>query len=99
MAQNQTVYRLPSKGAGYQALKRTEEPIPQPAAHEVILQIHAASLNYRDLVIANGQYPFPAKDNVVPLSDGAGIITKVGDGVKTLKVGDWAIANFDISNL
>jgi NADPH:quinone reductase-like Zn-dependent oxidoreductase len=97
MAQ-QTVFRLPAKGAGYKAIEERSESIPKPAAHEVLLQIHATALNYRDLVIANGGYPFPVKDNVVPLSDGAGTIVDVGDDVKGLEKGDWAIANFDITN-
>ena len=98
MAQ-QKVFRLPSKGAGYEAIQETSEPIPKIAPHEVLVKIHATTLNYRDLVIANGQYPFPAKDDVVPLSDGAGTIAEVGSDVADLQKGDWVIANFDISNL
>lgn len=95
----QKAFRLPSKGAGYNSLKESNEPIPKPQAHEVLLEVHASTLNYRDLVISNGGYPFPVKDDVVPLSDAAGIITEVGSAVDTLQAGDWAIANFDISNL
>ena len=95
----QTVYRLPSKGAGYQALEEKTEPISSPQPHEVVLKVHAVTLNYRDLVIANGGYPFPVKDDVVPVSDGAGTIEEIGLGVKGLQKGDIAIADFDISNL
>ena len=99
MSQQQKVFRLPSKGAGYNALEEKSEPIPKPAAHQVILEIHATSLNYRDLVIGNGGYPFPVKDNVVPLSDGAGTIVEVGSDVKTIEKGDYALSNFDVTNL
>ena len=51
------------------------------------------------MVIANGGYPFPVAENFVPLSDAAGTIAEVGDGVTSLQKGDWAIANFDITNL
>jgi NADPH:quinone reductase-like Zn-dependent oxidoreductase len=95
----QTVFRLPSKGAGYEKLEQVSEPIPKPQAHEVLLKIHATTLNYRDIVIADGGYPFPVKDNVVPLSDGAGTIEEVGAAVTGLTKGDWAIVNFDITNL
>ncbi|EMC96309.1 hypothetical protein BAUCODRAFT_69777 [Baudoinia panamericana UAMH 10762] len=95
----QTVYRLPSKGAGYQKLEQKTEPVPKIQAHEVLLKVHATTLNYRDIVIANGGYPFPVKDDVVPLSDGAGTIEQVGDAVKWLAKGDRVIANFDLSNL
>lgn len=101
MSQQQTVFRLPSKGSGYNSLTQSSEPIPQPAPHEVILKIHASTLNFRDLAITTGAYPFPVADNVVPLSDGAGTITAVGKAVpsSTISVGDYAIANFDITNL
>jgi NADPH:quinone reductase-like Zn-dependent oxidoreductase len=97
----QTTYRLPSKGSGYTSLVQKSEPIPKPAPHEVLLKIHATTLNYRDIVIANGGYPFPVKDDVVPLSDGAGTIEEVGDAAKAtgLEKGDWAIVNFDVTNL
>ena len=95
----QKVFRLPSKGAGYNALEEKTEPIPKVQAHEVLLQVKATTLNYRDLVIANGGYPFPVQDNVVPISDGAGTIVEVGSDVSGLQKGDWAISNFDISNL
>ncbi|KAK3671654.1 hypothetical protein LTR78_008387 [Recurvomyces mirabilis] len=98
MAQ-QTVFRLPSKGAGYDKLSEHWEAVPKVQAHEVLLKIHATTLNYRDLVIANGGYPFPVKDNVVPLSDAAGTIEEVGEAVQDLKKGDWAISNFDVTNL
>ena len=50
--------------------------------------MHAASLNRRDVFVMKGQYPMPPRDVVVPLSDGAGEVTAVGDGVKRFKVGD-----------
>ena len=95
----QKVFRLASKGAGYNALEEKSETIPKAAPHEVLLQVHATTLNYRDLVIANGGYPFPVKDDFVPVSDGAGEIVEVGSGVDGIQKGDWAIANFDVSNM
>lgn len=38
---NQKVFRLPSKGAGYEAIQESSEPIPKPQAHEVVIKIHA----------------------------------------------------------
>lgn len=81
----QKVFRLPSKGAGYEALKETSEAIPKVQPHEVLIQVHATTLNYRDLAIANGQYPFPVTENVVPLSDAAGTIVAVGSDVSGLE--------------
>lgn len=94
----QKVLRLPKKGAGYNALEEKQEPVPKVQAHEVLLKIHATTLNFRDLAIANGQYPFPVKDNACPLSDAAGTIEDIGDGVRDLEKGDYAIINFDITS-
>jgi hypothetical protein len=51
--------------------------------------VHAASLNYRDLAIPKGKYPFPVKENIVPGSDGAGIVESVGKQVTRFKPGGW----------
>ena len=50
-------------------------------------------------MIANGGYPFPVAENFVPLSDAAGEIAEVGASVSHLQKGDYAIANFDVTNL
>ncbi|KAB8217995.1 hypothetical protein BDV33DRAFT_205776 [Aspergillus novoparasiticus] len=52
----------------------------------VLLRFHAASLNYRDLLIVKGQYPFPVKDSVVLLGDGAGHLAG-SLGAKSTKTG------------
>jgi NADPH:quinone reductase-like Zn-dependent oxidoreductase len=49
--------------------------------------VHAASLNYRDLIIPHGKYPFPAKEPVIPGSDGAGTVESVGKNVTRFKAG------------
>lgn len=112
----QKTFRLPGKGAGYNALEEKTEDVPKPRPHEVLLKVHASTLNCsssatidldspltddadRDLAITTGAYPFPVKDNVVPFSDGAGTIVDVGEAVSDLAKGDWAIANFDITNM
>jgi NADPH:quinone reductase-like Zn-dependent oxidoreductase len=70
-----------------------EEPVPVPGSHEVLVRVHAASLNYRDLVILSGHYPGPVKKNGVPLSDGAGEVIAIGSAVTRVKVGDRVSAN------
>jgi NADPH:quinone reductase-like Zn-dependent oxidoreductase len=61
---------------------------PEPGPGEVLIQVHATSLNFRDFMIAHGQYPVAAKPNVIPLSDGAGDVIAVGSNVTAVKVGD-----------
>jgi len=92
------VYRLKAF-TSIQDLKRYEEPIPNIDRHEVLINIKAVSLNYRDIAIANGTYPFSVKDRVVPCSDGAGEIVAVGDSVVDLKVGDLVVGVFNITHL
>ncbi|CAJ0544241.1 Ff.00g035180.m01.CDS01 [Fusarium sp. VM40] len=74
---------------GFDSLEfQTESPIPSIGDLDVLVQIHAVSLNFRDLIIPTGLYPFPQKDGVVPLSDGAGIVVAVGSRVSRFTVGD-----------
>ncbi|OJT02677.1 Zinc-type alcohol dehydrogenase-like protein [Trametes pubescens] len=80
-------YRLP-KTEGFQSLTLTESPIPQLKATEVLVKVHAVSLNYRDLVIATGQYPAKQKDNVIPGCDLAGDIIALGPEVEGWRAGD-----------
>ena len=49
--------------------------------------VQGASLNYRDLIIPKGGYPFPLKDSVIPGSDGAGTVEAVGKSVTRFKAG------------
>jgi NADPH:quinone reductase-like Zn-dependent oxidoreductase len=57
--------------------------------------VHAASLNYRDLIIPQGKYPFAQRDGVVPGSDGAGEVVATGDRVTRFKVGDKVATLFN----
>ena len=73
----------------------TDEPVPQPKRGQVLVRIHATSLNYRDVMVAIGAYPKPyASGGVIPLSDGAGEIVQVGEDVSEFKVGDRVCGSF-----
>lgn len=69
--------------------------IPELGDWDCLVQIQAVSLNYRDLVITQGKYPFPYKMPVVPCSDGAGFILAVGKNVTEFKVGDQVCTLFN----
>ncbi|HEY2533350.1 MAG TPA: NAD(P)-dependent alcohol dehydrogenase [Xanthobacteraceae bacterium] len=81
-------YHLPKGGAGIESLIRVERPEPRPAYRQVLVKVGACSLNFRDLGIVRGTYRMPVRDNIIPLSDGAGEIVDVGPGVTRVKVGD-----------
>ena len=71
-----------------------EREEPQPAAGEVLVRIRAASLNYRDISVTLGRYPGAIKPSVIPLSDGAGEIVGIGDGVRQVTLGDRVMTAF-----
>src|SRR5271155_442903 len=87
-------YQLPKGGAGIDALTMADRPVPKPLYRQVLVKVAACSLNYRDLGIVRGTYRMPVRDNIVPLSDGAGEVVEVGTGVTRAKVGDKVAGNF-----
>jgi NADPH:quinone reductase-like Zn-dependent oxidoreductase len=87
-------YQLPKGGAGIDSLVKGERPNPKAAYRQVLVKVVACSLNYRDLGIVRGSYRLPVRDNLIPLSDGAGVVIEVGEGVRRVKVGDQVAGNF-----
>jgi len=81
-------YQLPKGGAGIDALTKVERPTPAPGHRQVLVKVAACSLNFRDLGIVRGTYRMPSKENVIPLSDGAGEVIEIGAAVTRVKVGD-----------
>jgi len=86
-------YRLVEFGS-FDYLKVAEEDRPEPGRGELLIKVRAASLNYRDIAMANGAYPLEHRAGLVPLSDGAGEVVAVGNGVTALTVGDRVINSF-----
>ena len=72
----------------------TSLPDPTPRAGEVLVRVRATSLNYRDLMVARGQYGGEAKKSLVPLSDGAGEIAALGEGATRFRVGDRVVGAY-----
>ena len=88
-------YQLPKSGAGIEALAQVERPDPSKPGHrQVLVKVRACSLNFRDLGIVRGSYRMPVRENVIPLSDGAGEVVEVGTGVTRVKAGDRVAGNF-----
>lgn len=76
------------------ALTLHEESKPTPQRHELLLKVHAVSLNYRDVGIQIGNYIFPAEEGLIPCSDAAAEVVEVGSGVTIYKPGDRVINTF-----
>lgn len=72
---------------GADALQWRELPTPEPAAGEVRIAIHAASLNFPDLLTVQGKYQVKPPLPFVPGSEFAGIVDAVGGGVTHLQAG------------
>ena len=66
-----------------------ERPDPEPGPGEVLLSMKAASLNYRDYVMSHRGYGRRSGTlPLIPVSDGAGQVIAVGEGVSRVAVGD-----------
>ncbi len=62
---------------------------PRPGLKEILMRVRASSLNYRDLMVLKGGGRGPTKMGVVPLSDGAGEVVAIGEGVIRISVNFW----------
>ena len=77
-------------GRGVESLNRVERADPEPGRGQVLVRVHAVSLNHRDLGLARRG---PAQP-VVPTSDGAGVVVGLGPGVTRWQTGDRVMASF-----
>ncbi len=73
---------------GPASLTLVERQTPRPGPGEVLLRMRAWSLNYRELVVAQGVYGAGSDVPLVPLSDGVGVVEAVGEGVTRVRAGD-----------
>jgi len=81
-------YQFEVAGGGYQ-LALEEVPIPDVGADDVLVRIHAVSLNRRDWNMLNREVdPANSLAGTIPLSDGAGEVVATGDSVTRFRVGD-----------
>ena len=81
---------------GVEALRWTELAATEPAPGQVRIAIHAASLNFPDLLTVQNKYQVKPPLPFVPGSEFSGVVDKLGDGVRHLKVGD-AVATVGVS--
>ena len=77
-------YRIYS-GRKQDALELIEHTASKPTAREVRVRVRAVSLNYRDLMIAWGQYPIASDPPPIAVADGAGEVIAVGPQVTRFK--------------
>ncbi|KAK5171943.1 uncharacterized protein LTR77_003580 [Saxophila tyrrhenica] len=83
---------------GIDSLKLVQSaPIGPLGDNEVAVELHAASLNYRELVIAKNAFPPPwsstMRPNLIPGSDGSGVVKAVGSNVSSFNPGDRVVTH------
>ncbi|WP_352000010.1 NAD(P)-dependent alcohol dehydrogenase [Sphingobium sp. SJ10-10] len=78
---------------GLDNIDLVEAPTPEPGPGEVRVRMKAVSLNFRDLLIANGRHVRGALSvqPIIPFGDGCGIVDAVGDDVTRVALGDRVI--------
>ncbi|MDM7481653.1 MAG: NAD(P)-dependent alcohol dehydrogenase [Halomonas sp.] len=64
----------------------------EPGPGEIKVRLHASSLNFHDYAVVAGM--IPAADGRIPMSDGAGVVEAVGEGVEEFAVGDAVVSTF-----
>ncbi len=66
---------------------------PAPAAGQITVRVLASSLNFHDYAVVSGRAKLSAERRI-PMADGAGEVTAVGDGVSEFSVGDRVVSTF-----
>lgn len=84
-------YRLSPSNA---PLRLVEEPDAQPGPGEIVIDLRAATLNYRDTIVRDGRYGGEQRADLIPLSDGAGVVSALGEGVTARQVGERVAIGF-----
>ena len=78
---------------GLDRIERVELPDPgAPGPGEIRARLHASSLNFHDYGVVST--PNRVSDGRIPMSDGAGLVESIGDGVTEFKVGDHVVSCF-----
>ena len=83
-----------NSGDGVAALELADVVAPEPGPGEVLIDVQASSINYRDLTTIEDPITRKLAFPTVPNSDGAGVVAAVGDGVTEFAPGDAVTSCF-----
>ncbi|KFG97622.1 NADPH:quinone oxidoreductase [Burkholderia paludis] len=81
-------------GDGEAGLRRIDAPRRAPGPTDVVVKIHSAGLNRRDLMFARGDYLGIGTEAFIPVADGAGEVVETGRDVTRVKPGDRVINTY-----
>ncbi|KAI5456965.1 hypothetical protein BGZ63DRAFT_495097 [Mariannaea sp. PMI_226] len=76
-----------------------DEPIPTLGSSDVLVRVHAVALNYKDISIFDGQFPWPTMPNGIIGTEFAGEIISVGDKIRLFKVGDRVVSLLNLDGI
>ncbi len=71
-------------------LEDYDDPVAGPG--QVVVDVHAAGINFPDLLVVAGKYQDKIPPPFIPGNEAAGIVSAVGEGVDRFKPGDSVIA-------
>ncbi len=80
------------KPGGLDNLYLTRQEARSPGPGEILVKVHASSVNYHDYCVVVGK--IPVADGRIPMSDGAGVVIEAGPGVTEFKAGDSVMSTF-----
>ena len=81
-----------SRYGGPEVLELTELEIPTPNARQVLIRVHAASVNFADINARKGMYHLGKKPPFIPGIDCAGVVAAVGASVTNIDVNQKVVA-------
>ncbi|KAF9876923.1 putative alcohol dehydrogenase [Colletotrichum karsti] len=95
----------------YQAVRRTHGSLPlsvetvtetlpnELGSDDVLIKIHAVSLNFRDVGMLHDRYPMESLERGIVASDCAAEVVAIGQGVQDFRLGDHVVPLFDINDI
>lgn len=83
---------------GPEVLQYTDFSAPEPGPGQVQVQIHAAAMNRLDVWVRNGWPGIRLEYPHILGADGAGIVSAIGPGVTTCRVGERVVINSNLSD-
>jgi NADPH:quinone reductase-like Zn-dependent oxidoreductase len=80
------------KPGGLDNLYVSHLDIGKPGPGEILVRVHASSLNFHDYAVVSGM--LKTEDGVIPMSDAGGVVLEVGAGVVDFGAGDHVVSVF-----